>query len=243
MPGPADAKNTLDYGITPPRRPFLRVPVDVAYFLPMAVFLLFLQAGVWWPAAYAILYAVKTIVVATLLVLLWSYYTKIRWRYWWLGILFGVVGILQWVPMQLWLQVHFEFFRVNDPEKAFNPFRDLPSPGLQFSFIAVRLIGAVLVVPVMEELFWRDFAWRSIIAPNDFKLAGVGEWDWRAFIGVSLVFAVVHGNWWLTAIVWAAMAGGLLVLTRSLGAVIVMHATTNLLLGLYVLRTHDWTFW
>jgi CAAX prenyl protease-like protein len=112
-----------------------------------------------------------------------------------------------------------------------------------YAFVAIRLIGAVLVVPVMEELFWRDFLWRQILAPNDFKLAHVGEWSWAPFLGVSVAFAVVHGNWWLTSIVWGLMIAGLLVYTKSLGACIIAHAVTNLLLGAYVLRTRDWAFW
>jgi len=99
------------------------------------------------------------------------------------------------------------------------------------------------VVPVMEELFWRDFLWRTIIAPNDFKLAHVGEWDWKAFALVAGFFATVHGNWWLTSIVWASMVGWLLVTTRSLGACIIAHGVTNLLLGVYVLWTKQWFFW
>ena len=67
--------------------------------------------------------------------------------------------------------------------------------------------------------------------------------DWKAYLGVALLFCVVHGNWWLTAIGWGLMIGGLLAWTRSLGACIVMHAVTNLLLGLYVLRYRDWAFW
>jgi CAAX prenyl protease-like protein len=98
-------------------------------------------------------------------------------------------------------------------------------------------------VPVMEELFWRDFLWRTIIAPADFKLAQVGEKSWSAFLIVAIAFATVHGNWWLTAIVWGMLVGGLLVRTRSLGACIVMHGVTNLLLGVYVLWTRDWSFW
>src|SRR5687767_6250977 len=144
--------------------------------------------------------------------------------------------------MQLWLQ-RFEFFAPPAPEDVFDPTKAFGSAGMMWSFVAVRIIGAVLVVPVMEELFWRDYLWRQIIAPNDFKLARVGEWDWKALVGVSLLFAVVHGNWWLTSIVWALMIGGLLVYTKSLGACIIAHAVTNLLLAVYVLRYKDWAFW
>ena len=122
-------------------------------------------------------------------------------------------------------------------------YRFLESFTVPIYLLTLVLLGAVLVVPFMEELFWRDFCWRSIIAPNDFKLAAVGEWDWKAFLGVSLAFALVHGNWWLTSIVWAMMVGWLLVKTKSLGACIIAHGVTNLLLAAYVLRTHDWAFW
>jgi CAAX prenyl protease-like protein len=220
-----------------------RLPVrdDVAYFLPMAVFLACIWLGGKSPQLYAPAYVARAVLVAILLALLWKHYTKIRWNHWWLGVLVGVVVIVQWVGMQLWLQNHVEFFA--SPKDFFDPTKAFASPTTMWAFIAVRLAGAVLVVPVMEELFWRDFLWRTILAPNDFKLAAVGEWDWKAFLGVSLAFATVHGNWWLTAIVWALMIAALLVYTKSLGACIIAHAVTNLLLGTYVLAYRDWAFW
>ena len=243
MSGPS-ADRVVDYE-TKPKRPL--VGDDVAYILPMGVFLLLTAAGAsdtfksTTPYAYPISYAAKVVVVAALLVFLWRHYTKIRWNHWWLGVIVGVVGIFQWVGMQLWLQSRFDFF---DPSgEPFDPTKAFHSPAAFYAFVAVRLIGAVMVVPVMEELFWRDFLWRQILAPNDFKLAQVGEWSWTPFIAVSAVFAVVHGNWWLTSIVWGLMIAGLLVYTKSLGACIVAHAVTNLLLGVYVLGTRDWSFW
>jgi hypothetical protein len=126
---------------------------------------------------------------------------------------------------------------------VFDPTKTFQSPIALYGFYAVRIAGAALLVPVMEELFWRDFLWRTIIAPNDFKLAKVGERDWKAFVIVSVAFAFVHGNWWLTSIVWAMMVGALLVYTKSLGACIIAHGVTNLLLAGYVLWTKDWAFW
>jgi CAAX prenyl protease-like protein len=213
----------------------------------MATFLAFIWIGTkgadtghgntWYPWTYI----ARTVVVGAMLIAFRHAYTKIRWDYWWLGLIVGVVGLFQWVGMQLFLQGHFEHFKPD--AKVFNPDLFFADPATRWGFIAVRLIGAALVVPFMEELFWRDFCWRSIIAPNDFKLARVGEWDVKAFLIVAVIFTFVHGNWWLTAFVWAAMIGGLLVYTRSLGACIIAHGTTNLLLGLYVLYTKQWFFW
>jgi CAAX prenyl protease-like protein len=156
-------------------------------------------------------------------------------------VIVGVVGIFQWVGMQLFLQKHFELFK--PAEDAFNPDKFFVSATAKWAFVAVRFFGAVIVVPIMEELFWRDYCWRTIIAPNDFKLARVGEWDPKAFVIVPLIFALVHGNWWATSIVWALMIGALLVYTKSLGACIIAHAVTNLLLGVYVMYTKQWYFW
>jgi CAAX prenyl protease-like protein len=241
----SQTSKTLEY--QPQRRPGTIVSDDVAYILPMATFLVFVWLGAnetvkrYVPHAYAISYICRAVIVAVMLALFWRSYTKVRWTHLWLGALVGVIGIFQWIGMQLWLQNHFAFFAPS-PD-AFDPTKEFASPAMLYAFIAVRLIGAVLVVPVMEELFWRDFLWRQILAPNDFKLAQVGEWAWAPLLIVSGAFALVHGNWWLTAIVWALMVAGLLVYTKSLGACIVAHATTNLLLGFYVLRTHDWAFW
>jgi CAAX prenyl protease-like protein len=228
----------LNYELRP-RNPLFRD--DIVYVLPMAVFLVMTQLGAWWPNLYPAMYALKTIAVAALLIALWPRFTKIRWTYWWLGVLFGIVGVVQWVGMENLLLAHWPYY----PRAAvvpYDPFTEIHSPALRWTFIAIRLIGAALLVPVMEELFWRDFLWRTTLAPRDFKLADVGEPDWKAWAIVALFFSLVHVQW-MTAIVWGLMIGGLLMLTRSLGACIIMHGVTNLLLGLYVLKTGRWYFW
>ena len=42
-----------------------------------------------------------------------------------------------------------------------------------WAFIAIRWAGASLVVPFMEELFWRDYLWRTISAPADMSASRV----------------------------------------------------------------------
>ncbi len=214
---------------------------DLAYIAPMALFLALTQIGVWRPEWYPITYVIKTLVAAVLLAVLWKHYTKIRWDYWWLGAIFGVIGVFQWIGTEEFLLRHVPIYKHTNLE-AFVPSKHFSSASLTWTFIAIRWAGATLVVPVMEELFWRDFAWRTVIAPNDFKLAEVGEWDWKALVLVSLIFSAVHVQW-PSAIIWGLMIGGLLVYTRSLGACIVMHGVTNFLLGLYVLWTQRWEYW
>ena len=155
------APQPLDYQSPPPRRA-AGAGDDGAYIAPMATFLALIWVGATWPAHYAAAYVARTVIVAAMLWWFWPHYTKIRWNHWWLGIIVGVLGIFQWVPMQLVLQKHFEFFRPG--ENVYDPFKSFASPAAAWSFIAVRMIGAVLVVPVMEELFWRSFLMRWIDA-------------------------------------------------------------------------------
>ena len=229
----------LDYEPRSEARGWLRD--EIAYVAPMAVFLTCVWVGTTWKSLYAPAYVARAIIVAVLLLLFWRNYTKVRWNHWWLGVIGGVVGIVQWIVMQQWLGSHFEWFKPD--ADAFNPFAAIGNPATAWAFVAVRVASAVLIVPVMEELFWRDYLWRQILAPNDFKLAEVGEFDWTAFIVVALAFATVHGSWWPTAIVWGAMIGLLLVYTKSLGACMIMHGVTNLLLAAYVLKYHAWYLW
>ena len=223
------------------KKPRRLVEDDTAYYLPMGVFLAFIAIAGHWPSLYVASYVARAVIVGVMLWIFRGHYTKIRWNHWWLGVMVGVVGIFQWVGMQSWLEHHFKFFQPS-PD-FFDPSKVFPGAGAFWSFVAVRVCGAVLVVPFMEELFWRDYLWRYVSAPNNFKLAEVGERDWKSFLVVSIAFATVHGNWGLTAIIWAMMIGLLLIKTRSLGACIIAHGVTNLLLAVYVLKYRAWSFW
>ena len=90
--------------------------------------------------------------------------------------------------------------------------------------IAIRLIGSAFVISVAEELFFRKW------------LIGFAGFWWM--VGL---FAVEHDRWLVAAI--CGIAYGWLYLRRGLGAAVVAHATTNLVLGLWVLRTGQWQFW
>ena len=215
---------------------------EVAYIAPMAAFLLIMTVGNSFEGLYPWMYVARTAVVAALLISLRKYYTRISWSYWWLGIIAGVLGIVQWIGMDTLLQRGLPGLFALNHEKAFNPFAYFTTEGAAWSWIAVRIAGASIVVPFMEELFWRDYLWRRMDSPNDFKLVPVGVRNWVAVLIVSVAFSLVHVQI-LTAIVWGLMIAVLLIYTRSLGACIIMHGTTNLLLAIYVLRTKEWGWW
>jgi CAAX prenyl protease-like protein len=109
------------------------------------------------------------------------------------------------------------------------------------AFIAVRLLGLVVLVPVIEEVFWRSFLIRWII-DTDFAKVPIGKVTPMAAAVTSAFFALAHPEW-LPALLTGALWAWLLWSTRSLSACLISHATANLSLGIYVITTHDWKFW
>ena len=103
------------------------------------------------------------------------------------------------------------------------------------------MLGLTLMVPLMEELFWRSFLIRIITKP---EWQEMNPWDfsWMAFGAVAGLFALAHPEW-LAAVICAVLYGLLLRQTKSLFACFVAHAVTNGLLGIYVLSGGHWALW
>ena len=112
---------------------------------------------------------------------------------------------------------------------------------IDWLFVAFRMAGAVLVVPVMEELFWRSFVQRWVQQP-DFLALKPSQIGPKALLIASALFAVEHVQWFAGLIAGLAY-GWLYIRTRNLWAPIVAHAVTNGALGTYVVATGRWSFW
>ena len=106
---------------------------------------------------------------------------------------------------------------------------------------ALRLGGAALVVPIMEELFWRSFLMRWM-ERTDFRHVDPARIGVKAFVIPTLLFGVEH-HLWLAGVIAGAAYGLLYLRHRNLWSPVLGHAVTNGLLGIWVLATGDWAFW
>jgi CAAX prenyl protease-like protein len=194
------------------------------------------------PTAYALFYALKIALVAALLVAgrrAWNDFRPGPGR---IGLALAVgIGLLVtigWVGLE---RLPYPRIPLSGGRAAFDPFR-LGGAALA-GFLAVRFFGLVVVVPVMEELFWRSFLMRLIIDPDsNFERVPVGRVTPTAALITSALFAAAHPEWLpalLTGLAWAWLLGK----TRSLSACLVSHAVANLGLGIYVLATGHWELW
>ncbi|MBZ0156211.1 MAG: CAAX prenyl protease-related protein [Alphaproteobacteria bacterium] len=154
------------------------------------------------------------------------------------GLLLGILaGLLVFI---LWIQMEWTMAYAGKPA-GYNPGL-LGEGSLSGGLITgIRFAGAVLIVPVMEELFWRSFLLRRLIRA-DFREVPVGQFTWPSFLATTLLFGMEH-HFFFAGIMAGTVYALLLYRTKSIFLCIIAHAVTNAALGLYVLHTGKWQFW
>jgi CAAX prenyl protease-like protein len=113
---------------------------------------------------------------------------------------------------------------------------------LNWPVLALRMIRAVVIVPIVEELFWRAWMMRWLI-DNDFEKVPLGKYSAQSFWIVAVLFASEHGSYWDVGLAAGIIYNWWMVRTRSLGDLILAHAVTNGILGAYVIAFGKWEYW
>ncbi|MGA2131715.1 MAG: CAAX prenyl protease-related protein [Bryobacteraceae bacterium] len=109
-------------------------------------------------------------------------------------------------------------------------------------FIVVRMAESAVLVPILEELFWRGWLMRWLIDP-DFERVPLGQYTAFSFWAVALLFASEHGAYWDVGLLAGVAYNWWMVRTRNLGDCMLAHGVTNALLGAYVLLFNQWQYW
>ena len=162
------------------------------------------------------------------------------------GVLVGVVGIIIWILLSrsnideivitllpAWLQP--------EPRLGFNPFTEISNPIAIGIFIFVRTVSLTILVPVVEELFWRGFLLRWVISES-WESQKIGVFTVRSFFWVVLLFTLAHPEWFAAA-VYCALLNLLLYWKKDLWLCVIAHGTSNFLLVVYILMTDSWGLW
>jgi CAAX prenyl protease-like protein len=112
-----------------------------------------------------------------------------------------------------------------------------------WSTILFRFLRLVIVVPLVEEIFWRSFLLRFVIDEH-FERVPFGRFNWLSFGTVTVAFTFSHSRPdWLAAFVAGALYNLVAYRTQSLASCVLAHAVTNLFLGLWIMQTQQWGFW
>lgn len=189
-------------------------------------------------SAYPLIYTVR--LAATLAVLIWSWGPVRRWIGWTTGwpFLLGLVLVVPWIILAA-LQRELGWAGMAE-RSSFNPFAQWGDGAtVAWAFLAVRALGLVVVVPIIEELFLRGFLMRYVIN-EEFWRVPFGKLT-LASTAACLFYAVAtHPAEAIAALSWFAVVSGIAAATRRPIDTILAHAGTNLALGAYVLATGNW---
>jgi hypothetical protein len=171
--------------------------------------------------------------------------TERRWRVSWEAVVVGAGVFVLWVgldPLLMKLGLAGSYPKLQLAGPAWNPMREWgEGAGMAWFFIVVRLAGSSLIVPMLEEVFFRSFLYRFLANP-DFEREPLGRFAWKPFLITSAIFALEHREW-LAGLLCGFAYQGLVCRKQRLGDAITAHAITNLLLGLWVVWRGAWHFW
>jgi len=204
------------------------------FVAPFFLFMVILTVEGYFPDQHYVIYPIKTIVVGALILWSWRLLPNLRPSAPLLSALVGVVAVILWIGLDPFL-VHYD-----QPLIGRNPFQ-LYSPIYAWILFGFRLLGIALIVPIMEELFWRGFLMRWLIQ-EDFTKVPLGTYQPISFFVTTAFFASVHDREWPLAVIVGLFYGFWFVRTKSLGNIMTAHGVTNLLLALYCLIINDWHF-
>jgi CAAX prenyl protease-like protein len=240
----------MSYGFYLPRHFGMVIPGSIrnsptlVRVVPFAVFVvltfcqdLFGGAGRYW------FYLAKTLVGAWMACEMWMVVPEMHWRVSWEGVAAGVLVFVVWVGLDALLNAFGAGYpKLMSKGEPWNPHIQFGTGSmLAWLFIVVRIAGSALVVPPLEEVFFRSWLYRYIANP-DFKAVPLGKFLWMPFVVSSIIFGLEHREW-VAGILAGFAYAGLVCWKKRLGDAIVAHGITNFVLGLWVVVKGQWQYW
>jgi len=216
----------------------------IARGAPFLLFIGFVMLGSNWASSASTSAAASWLVIARgailALVLLWFWpsYKELRQplpvhpAHWLLAVIAGFAVFIAWIYLdQDWAVL----------SRSPGWVARLAEGGTDWPRGLARLAGFALVVPVMEELFWRSLVLRWI-GQHDFLALEPRRAGMRAFLITTAMFALEHDRWF-AGVIAGMVYNGLYMRSGNLWVPIVAHAVTNGALGVWILHTQNWQFW
>jgi len=230
-------------GSTPvPYSPAASSSSAVPYVVPFAVFMALLGLNTVLPMPALTDQLVRIAVMAAVLYFVARPALDFHLTQWAGSLLIGVAIFALWIAPDLLFPSYRHSFlfdnallgsaRSSMPEDVRH---DIP-------VLLLRSLRAVIIVPIVEELFWRGWLMRWMIAP-DFRSVRLGTYSALSFWTVALLFASEHGSYWDVGLMAGIIFNWWMIRTKSLGDLILAHAVANACLCAYVVAAGKWEYW
>jgi len=215
----------------------------IAYVAPFAVFMVWLGLADYIPLDQP-WESIARVLVLTAVIWFFSGHlvANFRFPHWMGSVLVGVGVFVIWVaPDALlpgWRDSWLFQNSITGRVKISIPEAELANPLVLW----LRMARAAILVPILEELFWRGWLPRWV-QDNDFERVPLGRYTTFAFVVTALLFASEHGAFWEVGLIAGIIYNWWMWRTKSLGDLVLAHAVTNACLSGYVLVTKQWQYW
>lgn len=205
------------------------------------------EAGRYW------IYFAKTLAGVWLIWMARPLVAEMRWAFSWEAVVVGIAVFAMWVGLDGFYPHSWAegkallsgktsatcYGNVTNP---WNPLRYFGEASLAgWFFVVVRTAGSALVVPPLEEVFYRSFLYR-FVARSDFQKVPLSHFSWTALLVTSALFGFAHHQW-LAGILCGLAYQWLVIRKGRLGDAMTAHGITNFLLAVWIVWKGDWKFW
>ena len=205
---------------------------EVPLLLPLLVMMGTLMLTSALSDGFEALYPLRIIITAAVL---WHYrrdYQTLAWGWSWQSAAIGALVFVVWMIL--------EPAGVDSGKVLQEHLAKLPD-GLMTLWLVFRVLGSVIIVPIVEELAFRGYLLRQLVA-EDFENVPSTQFTWFSFIVSSVLFGLLHGRW--LAGILAGMAFALAVYRRGqIGDAVLAHVVANALIAVCVLVLGSWSLW
>ena len=215
---------------------------SLRYIAPFALFLLFLSLAARFHFAASWSVPLWVMVLAIVCYICWPSELSAKPVHSIASIAIGVAVFLLWIAPDVLIPGYRQHSLFSNGLTGHLQSSMRPAE-LQSSWVlAWRTARAVLIVPVVEELFWRGWLMRWVI-DNDFRRVPLGAYAPIAFWLTAILFASEHGPYWDVGLITGVIYNLWMIRSKSLSDCILMHAVTNGALSCYVIATSQWQYW
>jgi len=207
-------------------------PLAAALLVPFLVLMAVSMVSSAFSSGFDTLYPLRVVAIVIALYYFRKAYAGLGWRWTWHSPAIGAAVFIIWILLEP---------DIDSSKTALSQGLAELTSGSAAAWLVFRVLGTVITVPLAEELAFRGYLIRKLIA-KDFENVPLVQFSWFSFMLTSVLFGLLHERW--IAGTLAGMCYALALYRRGqIGDAVIAHMTTNALIAIFVLTQARWSLW
>jgi len=205
-----------------------------AYLVPVLAILAAAMVSRASSGSFEWIYALRFLAAAGALLFFRKQYVSVNWKFGWAAPMIGGLVFILWLLLD----------RIAGTQSGGGMPAELAAgpAAARVTWLVIRVLAAVVTVPIAEELAFRGFLLRRLISA-DFELVSLQRWTFLAVVLSSVAFGLLHGDRWIAGSIAGILYAGAQKWRGRIGDAVVAHGVTNALIAFSVLWGGKWSLW